>query len=112
MDPIVAVDNASFEMDRGKTLALVGESGAGKSTTGLLVLRLVEPDAGSVVLDGVDVLNLGPDELRRQRLKMQMIFQDPQSSFDPRISLGRSVAEPLKVHFGMNRVDRERKAVD
>src|SRR5262249_9464413 len=80
--------------------------------TGLLVLRLVEPDAGSVVLDGVDVLALGPDELRRHRVKMQMIFQDPQSSFDPRISLGRSVAEPLKVHFGMNRVDRERKAVE
>lgn len=111
-EPIVAVDDVSFEVHRGRTLALVGESGAGKSTTGLLVLRLVEPDAGSVVLDGVDLLGLDRHRLRRQRPKMQMIFQDPQSSLDPRVPLGRSVAEPLKVNFGMNRSDRERRAAD
>jgi ABC-type oligopeptide transport system ATPase subunit len=111
-EPIVAVDDVGFELDAGKTLAIVGESGAGKSTTGLLVLRLVEPDSGSIVLDGVDLLSLSPEDLRQRRLRMQMIFQDPQSSLDPRISLGRSVAEPLKVHFGMNRVDRENKAAE
>jgi peptide/nickel transport system ATP-binding protein/oligopeptide transport system ATP-binding protein len=111
-EPIVAVDDVNFELDAGKTLAVVGESGAGKSTTGLLVLRLVEPDSGSILLDGIDFLALSPPELRQKRLRMQMIFQDPQSSLDPRISLGRSVAEPLKVHFGMNRVDREEKAAE
>ena len=104
--PLRAVDNVSLAVHRGETLALVGESGAGKSTTGRLVLRLIEPDAGSVHFDGVDLLSLKKEELRRTRQRMQMIFQDPFSSLDPRYPVGESVAEPLIVHFGMRPAER------
>jgi oligopeptide transport system ATP-binding protein len=106
-----AVDNVSFSLERGRTLAVVGESGAGKSTTARLVLRLIEPDAGTIHFDRIDLRALSSGDLRRQRRHMQMIFQDPYSSLDPRVSIGRSVAEPLKVHTGMNRTDRETTAV-
>jgi oligopeptide transport system ATP-binding protein len=106
-----AVDEVTFSLGRGRTLAVVGESGAGKSTTARLVLRLIEPDAGSIHFDGMDLLALPSGDLRRHRRHMQMIFQDPYSSLDPRIAIGRSVAEPLKVHAGLNRADRERVAV-
>ncbi|HLY82338.1 MAG TPA: ATP-binding cassette domain-containing protein, partial [Acidimicrobiales bacterium] len=105
-----AVDNVSFTVERGETLALVGESGAGKSTTGRLVLRLIEPDAGAIRFDGVDLRSLGPKQLRAQRRRMQMIFQDPFSSLDPHVPVGQSVAEPLLVHFGMERGERLRRA--
>jgi oligopeptide transport system ATP-binding protein len=106
-----AVDDVTFSLDRGRTLAIVGESGAGKSTTARLVLRLIEPDAGAIRFDGTDLRNLSPGDLRRHRQHMQMIFQDPYSSLDPRVPIGRSVAEPLKVHRRQNRVDREAAAV-
>jgi oligopeptide transport system ATP-binding protein len=102
-----AVDDVSFSLDRGRTLAVVGESGAGKSTTARLVLRLIEPDAGTIQFDGTDLRGLSSSDMRRQRRRMQMIFQDPYSALDPRITIGHSVAEPLKVHFHMNRSDRE-----
>jgi len=102
-----AVDDVGFSLDRGRTLAVVGESGAGKSTTARLVLRLIEPDAGTIHFDGTDLLALSSADMRRQRRRMQMIFQDPYSALDPRITIGHSVAEPLKVHFHMNRSDRE-----
>jgi peptide/nickel transport system ATP-binding protein/oligopeptide transport system ATP-binding protein len=110
-EPVTVVDDVSFDIERGRTVALVGESGAGKSTTSYLVLRLLEADAGSVVLDGTEVRNLSHKELRRFRTRMQIVFQDPHSSLDPRVPVGRSVAEPLKVLTDMNRSDREALAL-
>jgi oligopeptide transport system ATP-binding protein len=105
-----AVRDVSFTLERGETLAVVGESGAGKSTVGRLVLRLIEPDAGRIVFDGTDVSALGSRELVRLRRRMQMIFQDPHGSLDPRVDVGASVAEPLLVHFRTRRAERERRA--
>jgi peptide/nickel transport system ATP-binding protein/oligopeptide transport system ATP-binding protein len=107
-----AVDDVSFVLERGQTLALVGESGAGKSTTGRLALRLMEPDAGSVRFDDVEVRTLGGRELRDMRRRMQMVFQDPYSSLDPHVPVGESVAEPLLVHFKMERKERLRKVAE
>jgi oligopeptide transport system ATP-binding protein len=90
-----AVRGVSFTLQRGRTLGIVGETGAGKSTVGRLVLRLVEPDSGSVRLLGEDVLKLGSRDLRRMRRRAQMIFQDPYASLDPRMVVGQSVGESL-----------------
>lgn len=106
----IAVDDVSFAVERGETLALVGESGAGKSTAGRLVTRLISADSGSVRLDGVELMDLSRSEMRAKRRSIQMIFQDPYSSLDPRISVGMSLTEPLKVHFGANKTDRENRA--
>lgn len=109
-DELRVVDDVSFDVERGRTVALVGESGAGKSTTSYLVLRLLEADAGSIVLSGTDVRALDRKSLRRFRATMQIVFQDPHSSLDPRVPVGRSVAEPLRVMTNMNRTDREARA--
>ena len=93
-----AVDGVSFEIKRGETLGLVGESGCGKSTTGRTILQLYKPTAGSVHFDGVDLVSLKGEELRHMRRKMQMIFQDPYASLNPRMSVGDIVGEPLMVH--------------
>ncbi len=93
-----AVENVSFSLKAGETLALVGESGCGKSTTGRSVMRLIEPIAGSVLLDGVDVLKLNQHDLREQRKRMQMIFQDPFASLNPRMTVGDSIAEGPLAH--------------
>jgi peptide/nickel transport system ATP-binding protein len=106
-----AVDGVSFDIDRGEILGLVGESGSGKSTTGRLVLRLIEPTSGSIELDGRDVLALKGEELRTARRDMQMVFQDPYSSLDPLATVADIVGEPFQVHFNMGRKQREEKVV-
>jgi ABC-type oligopeptide transport system ATPase subunit len=93
-----AIDGVDFEIESGETLGLVGESGSGKSTTGYCVLQLLRPTAGEVVFAGRDLTRLRGAELRRSRREMQIVFQDPYSSLDPRMTVERLVAEPLVVH--------------
>jgi oligopeptide/dipeptide ABC transporter ATP-binding protein len=95
---VYAVDGVSFSIAQGETLGLVGESGCGKSTVGRAVLRLIEPTAGSIKVDGREITRLSKSELRPYRRQMQIIFQDPFSSLDPRMSAGDIVAEPMRVH--------------
>ncbi|HKF64070.1 MAG TPA: ABC transporter ATP-binding protein, partial [Dongiaceae bacterium] len=95
---IHAVEDVSFDLRHGETLALVGESGCGKSTTGRAITRLVEPEGGSVRLNGADFLALNPSALRRERASIQMVFQDPFASLNPRMKIGSAIAEPLLEH--------------
>lgn len=94
---VEAVDNVSFTIARGETLGLVGESGSGKSTVGQCVIRLMEPTDGKIIFNGVDLCSLSGKELNRLRPSMQMIFQDPDSSLDPRMTIGQSIAEPFRL---------------
>ena len=93
-----AVDDVSFTIEEGKTLGVVGESGCGKSTTGRAILRLLEPTAGRVTFDGVDVAGLNAEELRKMRTNMQIIFQDPFSSLNPRMTVSQAIEEPIRLH--------------
>ena len=93
-----AVMKVSLHIDHGETLAVVGESGCGKSTLANLIIRLHDPDEGRVLLKGLDITDLGPRKIRPHRRTMQIIFQDPFASLDPRVRVGKAVAEPLKVH--------------
>ena len=95
---IKAVDGVSFDIYRGETLGLVGESGCGKTTTGRTLLQLYRPTSGSVHFEGEDLVDMKGEQLRRQRRKMQMIFQDPYASLNPRMTVGRIIREPLEVH--------------
>ncbi len=95
---VQAVDNVSFDIRQGETVGLVGESGCGKTTVGRTLLRLIEPTSGSVVFDGVDVARLKGKELKAMRRHMQIIFQDPYASLDPRMPIGESISEGLKIH--------------
>lgn len=93
-----AVDNVSFTIDKGRTLGMVGESGCGKSTTGRAILRLIEPTAGNVLFDNIDVRSLDAAKLRRMRTRMQIVFQDPFSSLNPRMTVSQAIEEPIKLH--------------
>jgi ABC-type oligopeptide transport system ATPase subunit len=105
---VKAVDGITFSIPEGKTLGLVGESGSGKSTTGYCILQLMKPTGGSIRFQGRELTELGREELRRTRQDMQIVFQDPYSSLDPRMTVGNIVAEPLEVHgIGTRRSRRE-----
>lgn len=91
-----AVDDVSFTIERGKTLGIVGESGCGKSTTGRSILRLLEPTSGEVIFEGQDITKLSAEEMRKKRKEMQIIFQDPFSSLDPRQTVNQIISEPIK----------------
>ncbi len=106
-----AVDGIDFDLHPGETLGLVGESGSGKSTTGRAVLRLHEPTAGSVVFSGTELTTLGTTDMRRARRDMQMIFQDPYASLDPRQTVAEAVREPLDIH-GLGDVEERAARVD
>ncbi len=105
---VKAVDSISFDVKPGETLGLVGESGCGKTTTGRAILRLVEPTGGQVIFDGKDVTKLGSSELKSLRRDMQIIFQDPYSSLNPRLSVGSAIMEVMRVH-SIFETDKERK---
>lgn len=95
---VQAVDGLNFAVHKGETLGLVGESGCGKSTTGRAILQLYRPTEGEVVFEGTDLTKIGGERLRRMRKRMQMIFQDPYASLNPRMTVGSIVAEPLEIH--------------
>lgn len=106
---VSAVDGISFTISEGETLGLVGESGCGKSTLGRTILLLEEPDSGSILFRGADITHLRADDLKRWRKEAQMIFQDPKSSLDPRMTVGNSIEEALIIHNIGNKGEREKR---
>src|SRR6187431_2180550 len=108
-----AVDDVSFEVIKGETLGLVGESGCGKTTLGRTLLRLIEPTAGEIIYNGIDLTKKTSDEIKSLRKDIQLVFQDPYSSLNPRLTIGSAITEPLKVHGQYkNEKQRKEKAVD
>ncbi|MBQ6508370.1 MAG: ATP-binding cassette domain-containing protein [Flexilinea sp.] len=103
-----AVDDISFTIERGKTLGLVGESGCGKSTTGRAILRLIEPTSGEVFFEGEDVVKLSREQMRKRRKDMQIIFQDPFSSLDPKKTVSQAISEPIRI----NRILRDKRQIE
>ena len=103
-----AVDGVSFTIERGRTLGIVGESGCGKSTTGRSILRLIEPTSGTVLLEGKDITKLSKSEMRKMRQEMQIIFQDPFSSLDPRMTVNQLIREPIV----LNNILTDKEAID
>ena len=104
---VKAVDDISFVINKGETFGLVGESGCGKTTTGRAVLRLIEPDGGTIRFDGIDLMSLSRSQLRRRRRDMQIIFQDPYASLNPRMTIRTIVGEPFAIHEIANGSERD-----
>jgi peptide/nickel transport system ATP-binding protein len=109
---VKAVDGVSFAIEPGETLCLVGESGCGKSTVGKVLLRLLEPTEGTIRLDGEDITHLTPGDMRPHRKRMQMVFQDPYASLNPRMAAGRIVSEPLENYSDISTRDRETRVAE
>jgi len=110
--PVRAVDGVDLVIPRGKTVGLVGESGSGKTTVGRSLLKLIPATGGKVLFDGCDIFNTSGRNLKKLRRRMQMIFQDPASSLNPRMTVGNIIAEPLMVHFRMTRIERRRRVAE
>ncbi|MGZ2505133.1 dipeptide ABC transporter ATP-binding protein [Rhizobium leguminosarum] len=111
--PVIrAVQNVSFSVEAGETLCIVGESGCGKSTIARLLMRLIDPTEGRVLLEGVDIASLKKNELRNERRRMQMVFQDPYSSLNPRLSAGQIITEPVENFQRLSRKQREALAAE
>ncbi len=106
---IKAVDDVSLQLPKGKTIGLVGESGCGKTTLSRVILRLIEPTRGRITFDGIDLTSLSSRELRKLRKRIQMVFQDPYGSLNPRLSVEEIISEGLKVHFKMNKKERHER---
>ena len=107
----IAVDDISFKVYQGQTLGLVGESGCGKTTTGRAILRLVEPTGGQVIYEGIDVASLSAYDLRQMRRRLQIIFQDPYGSLNPRMTIESALVEPMRIHgIGTSKNDRIARA--
>ena len=111
-EKVRAVDDICMEIEAGETLGLVGESGSGKSTLGRMLLRLIDPDSGSIHFDGSDVVAATGTELRRLRRDMQIIFQDPYGSLDPRMTVEQVISEPLLIHGGESSESRKLRTRD
>src|SRR5437016_2499776 len=109
---VKAVDDIGFDINEGETFGLVGESGCGKTTAGRAILRLIEPDAGTIRFDGVNLLQLRKHELRRKRRDMQLIFQDPYASLNPRMTIRSIVGEPFAIHRLAGGLEREHRVAD
>lgn len=108
-----AVDDISFTLEEGKTLGIVGESGCGKSTTGRAILRLIKPNDGEILFEGVNIRDLSAKELRAKRKEMQIIFQDPYASLDPRYTVAKTIEEPLIIHGQLkNKEERRQKVLE
>src|ERR1700694_241709 len=111
-DVVRAVDGVAFEIFRGETLGLVGESRCGQSTVGRCLLRLIEPSAGEIAFEGRDVVRMGRRELRELRREMQIVFQDPYASLNPRMKVGDIIAEPLIIHQIGSAKERRARAAE
>jgi oligopeptide transport system ATP-binding protein len=109
---IKAVDGVSFDVYRGETLGLVGESGCGKSTTGYAILFLDKPTDGEVIFDGIELSTLSKQQIRKLRTKMQIIFQDPYASLNPRMTVGEIIADPLLIHTHMSKDQRRKRVLE